>query len=228
MLQGVLQGEGHEQMPSDGLDVEGRIAGVDAPVGEGAHEVERAVVLLDLATVEIGGVDRGADVSPDGQALVDRAAAGIVHRQQRMGEVDARRPAGDGAVLGVIDEGRRPGALGARHFEAGRTVEHDAGGRRRRRSAQRRRDRDGESELGPPRVVERAEPRVVVGQPEGAGRRRGDSPGVDQVRVNGDGRHGAVRDQVIDDELRGVGGGRRHRHEQSSPKRRGQRNGFEV
>src|SRR5262249_34293806 len=116
------------------------------PVGAEGHLVELAVEHVDLAVVEVGGVQevRGADVA-DGQAGVDgpggRLEADLRDPGQHpegslYGCTDPRVPAGDRPGQGREDEHGRPGLRAVGHGEVGRVagphdglvdVEHLAG-----------------------------------------------------------------------------------------------------
>ena len=92
VLGGVLLGVGDVEVAVDGLDAERGVAGRDARVGEGAGDddgLEVRVEDVDLAVVEVGGVEVGAGgVEPLGEPLVDGARGRVVDGDDGVGPVD--------------------------------------------------------------------------------------------------------------------------------------------
>ena len=175
---GVLLGIRNEDLATDVLDPERRIAGGESRVGEVAGQVggrPRPIEHVDRPVREVGGIQviRAAGAA-DRKAEVDRV--------RRCHGVDGRGalpvPAGDLAVIRGEDEsGRRRSGGADLDLEIGRgAVEDDA--------CRGARDGEGERDLGTGRpVVEGRLAGAVVGDPPGRRRARDDSPAVHEIGV---------------------------------------------
>ena len=171
---------------ADRLDAEGRVAGGQVRIGERArarHLGEAGVEDIDDAVVEVGRVQKvGATLGGMRQALVDRAVGRAVDHEDRVVEIDVRRPAGDRAAFAGEDEGTRTGQPVLGHREGRRGVEDDAVGSAAPACA--RRNRDDQRLRHTVAVVKGRGRRAGVGHPDEALRIEGDAPGVDQIRID--------------------------------------------
>src|SRR5262249_12869910 len=97
---------------------------------EGAGPVdsmELAVIHLDAAIVEVGGVDQVLRaIAADGQALVYRTLRGMIQRQHGVLQVHGLRPAADRSVFTREQEHARAREPAFRDHEIRRAVVHDA------------------------------------------------------------------------------------------------------
>src|SRR5262249_23180960 len=195
---GGLQGKADVELTVQDSQVEWRpVLPRRSPGGDGRKvrirdvfdEAEARVVHLDGSGVEVGRVEEGAPGNRrDGQALVDGAAARIVHPFERLGRIDGTASPRNCAVFGDKDEIGAPGRDAVRHDECRRvTVEHLPGrGCGARCLAGRREDRDRARgrHLHAGRRIERGDSGAVVRYPEGTCWSERDPPWIDQIGID--------------------------------------------
>src|SRR5215475_11290457 len=103
----ILQCERDEQVAVKNLNVERRKAGRQVMIGKAFHLLEVVVEDVDGAIAEVCRVKQGAMVSlRNRETLVDGSgtALRVIDSQDGAGDVHARIPAGNGAVLGCEKE----------------------------------------------------------------------------------------------------------------------------
>src|SRR5713226_7141460 len=165
-------------------ELEGTVEDINAAVGATiGSEKEVLTVVAAESEASVDGADSRA-VSPDG---------GMADSGTRGG--DDGTPAADGAVQRGKDEGGFAGlAILGDHKVAHGSVPDDAGGRAL--TATDKRNCDCEPDLPSRAGIESGLAGGVVADPEGAGWKRGKTPGVHQGRIRQGAAHAVVGDQV--------------------------------
>ena len=142
--------------------------------------VKMPVEDFDFTALKVGGVKAGSGRrGGQRESLVDRFS-GTIHFYDRGRRIRAGVPAGNGTVFGGKQEDRR---LPGTNFECAGVVVDRPGGCSTRLSIgcwNRNYKRFGQAG----EVVQRRQPRAVVGNPPGRARRTRHSPGIYEVRID--------------------------------------------